>query len=141
MIYRLLPRLCTTIQISRGNILSCGIALPWHSCCSAVPVRRTCTLVKTWAVFGLGSKLGPSYLVAWVTWCLAPCCWTTPAQMTDRMEVEIHLIYSQSKNHFLIFCSFTFSVSVSINIVNSIIIPNKTYLTRYIWRHLLKESR
>ena len=49
-------------RYARGNILSCGIALPWHCyCCSAVPLCRTCTCLKncTWYLhFG---TLGPTW--------------------------------------------------------------------------------
>ena len=49
-------------RYARGNILSCGIALPWHCCCcSAVPLRRTCTCLKTCTWYLHFGTLGPTW--------------------------------------------------------------------------------
>jgi len=67
-------------------------------CCSSLPYLGTCTSRKTWAIPALLSKLG-SYLhlrpfFTWVLLGTSPPVSVSPAQMTDRMEVEPSLTLS-----------------------------------------------
>merc|ERR1712032_1363013 len=72
-----------------------GIALRWHCCCSAVPVRRTCTWCLARLEFAVPAQNLNRTCTLVTSVPLAHCYWCfSPAQMTDRMEVEPSLTLS-----------------------------------------------
>ena len=115
-----LPTVATSLH-GETDIRHCALLAQLLLGCSSLPYLHFEQNLgrRTFVLCSLGSYLVPG----------------TPAQMTDRMEVEIHLIYFQIETktvrYFLImFCSFTFFPLLNkYCLVNSLITPNKTCFT------------